>query len=92
MLYLTYIDFVPYVHFKTKQNLYRYLNEHAINAWLIVLHTYVLYRALFFEINKYQLLYCILQYTYAETWFTLVKNRRFFKEKKKRVNLNEIYS
>ena len=48
MLYLTFIDFVPYVHFKTKQNLYRYLNEHAINAWLIVLHTYVLYRALFF--------------------------------------------
>ena len=39
LLYLTslsYIDFVPYVYFKTKHNLY--LNEHSLNAWLIVLH------------------------------------------------------
>ena len=39
MLYLTslsYIDLVPYVHFNTKYNLYT--NEHALNAWLIVLH------------------------------------------------------
>ena len=39
MLYLTslsYIDLTPYVHFKTKHNLYS--NEHALNAWLIVLH------------------------------------------------------
>ena len=33
---LSYIDFVPYVHFKTKQNLY--LNEHALTARLIAIH------------------------------------------------------
>ena len=32
----SYIDFVPNVHFETKHNLY--LNEHALNAWLIALH------------------------------------------------------
>ena len=31
-----YIDFEPYVYFKTKQNLC--LNELALNAWHIVLH------------------------------------------------------
>ena len=33
----TYIDFVPYVHFKTKHKFYGYVNEHALIAWLIVL-------------------------------------------------------
>ena len=32
--------------------------------------------------NKYQLLYCILQYVHEGTWWTLVKNWRFFWEKK----------
>ena len=32
---LSYIDFVPNVHFKTKHNIY--LND-ALNAWLFVLH------------------------------------------------------
>ena len=31
-----YIDFVPYVHFKTKHNLH--LHEHPLTAWLIDLH------------------------------------------------------
>ena len=48
------------------------------------------YHANFFFINKYQLLYCILQYAHAGTWLTLDKNWRFFWRKKKRVS--EIYS
>ena len=65
MLYLTspsYIDFVPYVHFKTKHNLY--LNEYALN---VICMAHLGYHAIFFLINKYQLLYCILQYAHAET-------------------------
>ena len=37
---LSYIDFVPHVYLKTKHNLYRYLNEHTLNAWLFVLHMF----------------------------------------------------
>ena len=41
MLYLTspsYIDFVPYVYLKTKHNLYLhvFINEHELNAWIIL--------------------------------------------------------
>ena len=74
MPYLTsllYIDLVPYVNFKTKH--YLYLNEHALTAWLIVLHIYLVYPAIFLKINKYQLLYCILQYAHTGTWLTLVR-------------------
>ena len=86
---LSYIDLVPYVHFKIKHNLYS--NEHALNAWLIV-YTYLGYHAIFLKINKYryQLLYCNLQYGHAGTWLILVKNWRFLKKKKTRVS--EIYS
>ena len=44
--------------------------------------THAGYHAIFFKINKYQLLYCILQYAHAGTWLTLVKNWRFFEEEK----------
>ena len=69
-----------------------YLNEQSFNAWLIVLQLYLGYHAIFFKkINKYQLIYCILQYVHAGTWLTLViKLKIFFKEKKTRVC--EIYS
>ena len=79
---LLYIDFVPYIHFKTKRNKYRHLNEHALNVWLFVL---------ILLDNNYQLLYCILQYAHAGTcnWSTLLKKWRFFWRKKR---VNEMYS
>ena len=52
MLYLTslsYIDFVPYVHFKTEHN---FLNEYSFNAWLIVLQLYLRYHAIFVVVDK----------------------------------------
>ena len=48
--------------------------EHSLNAWLIVLQLDLGYHANFFKINKYQLLYCILQYAHAGIWLTLDKN------------------
>ena len=53
MLYLTslsYIDFVSYVYFKTKHNLY--LNGHSLNACFIVLHLSWLSTEDFFEEKK----------------------------------------
>ena len=54
LTYLSYIDFVTYVYFKPKHNLY--VNEHSFNTWLIVLQLYLGYHTNFFPINKYQLL------------------------------------
>ena len=60
-----------YIMFKTKYN--SYIDKHALTAWLIVLHmTSIL--VVFFQINKYQLLYCIFEYAHAGTQFTLVRN------------------
>ena len=53
------------------------LNEHALTAF----YTYLVYH--FLKINRYQLLYCILQYAHAE----LGKPEDFLK-KKNRVNEN----
>ena len=63
MLYLTslsYIDFVPYVHFKTKHNLY-------LNECIKCMANLGYHAKKIFLINKYQLLYCILQYAHAGT-------------------------
>ena len=89
MLYLTslsYIEFVHYDHFKTKHNLF--LNEHSLNACPIVLHLSWISCYFFLKINKYHLLYCILQYAHAATWLTL--ELKIFLKKKRRVS--EIYS
>ena len=44
--------------------------------------THAGYHDIFFKINKFQLLYCLLQNAHAGTWLALVKNWRFFEEKK----------
>ena len=53
--------------------------------------TYLGYHFNFFKINKYQLLYCTLQYAHAGTKLTLIKNWRFFWRKKNPVPWKSIH-
>ena len=61
------------------------MNMHLLHG--LSFYTFLVYHDIFFKkINKYQLLYCILQYADAVTWLT----EDLFEEKKTRVM--EIYS